>query len=82
MSYSRWSHSHWYAFSNCDDKLSLWYDLDNTIDWDKDRLEELLKYDDEAIIAELIITYNCTREEAKEALEYVHLYISEGKENE
>jgi len=79
MSYARWSNSAWYAFANCNGKLSLWYDLDHTIDWDNDHLEELLQYEDEAAITELVITYDCTRDEAKEALEYVHLYISEGK---
>jgi hypothetical protein len=82
MSYARWSNSAWYAFANCNGKLSLWYDMEHTIDWDNDHLEELLQYEDETTIAELVITYNCTRDEAKEALQYIQCYISEGKEND
>ena len=79
MSYARWSNSCWYAFYNVSGKLSLWYDLDSTFDWEYGRLVELIEYDDEAAITELVITYNCTREQGKEAVEYIKRFIDDYK---
>jgi hypothetical protein len=53
--------------------------MEHTIDWDNDHLVELLEYEDETTIAELVITYNCTRDEAVEALQYIKYYIEEEK---
>ena len=43
MSYSRWSTSCWYAFYNVNGKLSLWYDMDHTFDWDYDDLIDCME---------------------------------------
>lgn len=82
MSYARWSNSAWYAFYNCNGKLSLWYDMEHIIDWDYDALVELKEYEDEATIAELIVAYDCTRDEATEALRYIDYFIEDYKEQE
>lgn len=77
MSYARWSNSAWYAFYNVNGKLSLWYDLDHTFDWEYEPLVDLMQYEDEFAITELVITYNCTREEASEAILYIKRFIEE-----
>ena len=38
MSYSRWSNSSWYSFYNVNGRLSLWLDMEHTIDWEYDDL--------------------------------------------
>ena len=70
MSYARWSNSAWYAFYNVNGKLSLWYDMDHTIDID---------YEDcKNITAEQIQeVYACTEEEAAEAMRYVEYYMED-----
>lgn len=70
MSYARWSNSSWYAFYNVNGKLSLWYDMDHTIDID---------YEDcKNITAEQIQeVYGCTEEEAAEAMRYVGYYMED-----
>ena len=79
MSYARWSDSCWYAFYNVSGKLSLWYDLDHTIDWDYDKLVDIMEYEDEAMITEVVIAYGCTREEGKEAVEYIKRFVDDYK---
>ena len=77
MSYARWSNSAWYAFYNVNGKLSLWYDMDHTIDLEYDDLMEFKQYEDEALITQLILTYQCTREEAIEAIQYINMYLED-----
>jgi hypothetical protein len=70
MSYARWSNSQWYAFYNVNGCLSLWYDMEHTYD---------IPYEDaKDLTAESIkFAYGCTEEEAKEAMEYVALYLED-----
>ncbi len=77
MSYARWSNSSWYAFYNVNGKLSLWYDLDKTIDLEYEDLMEFKQYEDEALITQLILVYECTREEAIEAIQYINQYLED-----
>lgn len=77
MSYARWSNSSWYAFYNVNGKLSLWYDMDHTIDLEYDDLMEFKQYEDEALITQLILMYECTREEAIEAIQYINMYLED-----
>ena len=77
MSYARWSNSAWYAFYNVNGKLSLWYDMDHTIDLEYEDLMEFKQYEDEALITQLILTYKCTREEAIEAIQYINQYLED-----
>ena len=70
MSYARWSNSSWYAFYNVNGKLSLWYDMDHTIDIDYEDCKE--------ITAEQIQeVYACTAEEAAEAMRYVEYFMED-----
>jgi hypothetical protein len=64
MSYARWSNSSWYAFYNVNGKLSLWYDMDHTIDI---TFEDCADID----VDQLMAVYGCTREEAEEAMTYI-----------
>ena len=70
MSYARWSDSAWYAFYNVNGSLSLWYSIDKTID---------IPYEDALDITkeELIAVYECTDEEATEAMTYIKSYIED-----
>jgi hypothetical protein len=68
MSYSRWSNSCWYAFYNVNGCLSLWYDLDHTIDLTHEECEIIDK-------DKLIEIYGCSPKEATEALEYVAIFL-------
>ncbi len=77
MSYARWSNSAWYAFYNVNGKLSLWYDMDHTFDWEYDDLVEWKQYEDEALITELVLAYGCTRTEAIEAIQYINYFIED-----
>ncbi len=77
MSYARWSNSSWYAFYNVNGKLSLWYDMDHTIDLEYDDLMEFKHYEDEALITQLILMYECNREEAIEAIQYINMYLED-----
>ena len=77
MSYARWSNSSWYAFYNVNGKLSLWYDMDHTIDLEYEDLMEFKQYEDEALITQLILMYECTREEAIEAIQYINMYLED-----
>ena len=77
MSYARWSNSAWYAFYNVNGKLSLWYDMDHTIDLEYGDLMEFKQYEDEALITQLILMYECTREEAIEAIQYINMYLED-----
>lgn len=70
MSYARWSNSCWYAFYNVNGKLSLWYDMDKTIDIDYEDCKD--------ITAEQIrVVYDCTQEEAEEAMKYIGYYMED-----
>ena len=70
MSYARWSNSCWYAFYNVNGCLSLWYSIDKTID---------IPYEDALHITkeELITVYECTDDEAVEAMTYIKSYIED-----
>lgn len=70
MSYSRWSNSCWYAFYNVNGCLSLWYDLDHTIDLTYEECKTMTADN-------LIKIYNCSPQEATEALEYVGFFVDE-----
>ena len=77
MSYSRWSNSPWYSFYNVNGKLSLWYDMEHTIDWEHDELVEIMAQDPEKIPLFFKEVYTCSLEEAKEAIEYIKLFIED-----
>lgn len=77
MSYARWSNSAWYAFYNVNGKLSLWYDMEHTIDLEYDDLMEFKQYEDEVLITQLILVYECTRNEAIEAIQYINQYLED-----
>lgn len=75
MSYSRWSNSAWYSFYNANNKLSLWYSLNDVTD---------IEYKDCKELTPQLIQkrYNCTLEEAHEAMVYVNQYMKDyEKEN-
>lgn len=73
MSYARWSNSSWYAFYNVNGKLSLWYDMDHTIDLEYDEVTHMLKQE-EKIPEFLMSVYKCTEEEAMEAIQYMKYF--------
>ena len=70
MSYARWSNSSWYAFYNVNGCLSLWYDMKHTID---------IPYKDALTITkeDVMIVYECSEEEAEEAMKYVGLFLED-----
>ena len=70
MSYARWSNSSWYAFYNINGCLSLWYDMEKTIDIPYEEALEITKED-------ILRTYECTDEEAEEAMKYVSLFLED-----
>jgi len=70
MSYARWSHSNWYAFYNTSGFLSLWSDMDHITDHS---YKDCLLLTAEKIQAD----YECTADEAIEAMEYVNRFIAE-----
>ena len=73
MSYSRWSNSAWYSFYNVNGKLSLWYDLDHTYDFNIEEVKTMLSKEDK-IPEFLQNVYECTHEEALEAIKYMKYY--------
>jgi hypothetical protein len=77
MSYARWSNSSWYAFYNCNGKLSLWYNIDKTIDWEYEDLIELMEQDPTKISIFIMELYKCTEAEAEEAMTYIKSYIED-----
>ena len=77
MSYARWSNSSWYAFYNVNGKLSLWYDMDHTIDWEPEELREVMAQDPEKIPPFFMEIYGCSKEEAQEAMGYIRHYLEE-----
>jgi hypothetical protein len=76
MSYARWSNSSWYAFYNVNGKLSLWYDMDTTIDLPYDEVSHMLTME-EKIPEFLKEVYKCTEEEAIEAIQYMKYYVED-----
>ena len=70
MSYARWSNSSWYAFYNVNGCLSLWYDMEHTID---------IPYEDALTITkeDVMMVYECSEEEAEEAMKYVGLFLED-----
>jgi hypothetical protein len=74
MSYSRWGGSTWYAFYNVNGCLSLWSDMDHTIDWEFEELKDIT-------IQKLLEVYDCTEEDAKEAMTYIAQYMQHYKED-
>lgn len=81
MAYSRWSNSNWYTFHNVNDKLSLWYDMDHIYDWEYDDLKDLMKLDQSKIQEKLIEIYNCSVEDATEAIGYINNFILDCEED-
>lgn len=77
MSYSRWSNSTWYSFYNVNGKLSLWYDMEHTIDWDHDDLVEIMAQDPEKIPHFFKAIYTCSLSEAKEAMTYIAQFLED-----
>ena len=77
MSYARWSNSCWYAFYNVNGCLSLWYDMDHIIDWQFEELKDIMAQDPEKIPKFFMAVYECTEEEAQEALQYIGYYLEE-----
>lgn len=77
MSYARWSNSAWYAFYNVNGKLSLWYDMEHTFDWEFDELNRVMSKDPEKIPLFFSEVYGCTIEQATEAVEYVRMYLED-----
>ena len=75
MSYARWSNSCWYAFHNVNGKLSLWYDMDHTFDWDYDDLVDCMENAEMKTV--LIERYKCTESEAEVALKYINYFIED-----
>ena len=75
MSYSRWSRSNWYAFSNINGCLSLWHVKGKHID---------LEYFECAKASKEWITdlYECTSEDADEAMKYIGYYLEENTEED
>ena len=77
MSYSRWSNSAWYTFYNASSSefreeqvLSLWYSMNTCYDW---TYEKLLDFTPEFLIKE----YECSSDEASEAMEYIGFFLEE-----
>jgi hypothetical protein len=70
MSYARWSNSSWYAFYNVNGCLSLWYDMEHTID---------IPYEDALTITkeDVMMVYECSEEEAEEAMKYVGYFLED-----
>jgi hypothetical protein len=70
MSYARWSNSSWYAFYNVNGCLSLWYDMEHTIN---------IPYKDALTITkeDVMMMYECSEEEAEEAMKYVGLFLED-----
>ena len=70
MSYARWSNSSWYAFYNVNGCLSLWYDMEKTID---------IPYEDALTITkeDVMMVYECSEEEAEEAMKYVGFFLED-----
>lgn len=77
MSYSRWGSSSWYSFYNVNGKLSLWYDMDHTIDWEHGELVEILKQDPEKIPLFFKEIYTCSIDEASEAITYIQRFMED-----
>lgn len=69
MSYSRWGGSDWYAFYNCNGKLSLWTH-DKTTDWEADDLRDITEQD-------IMNHYGCDADNAKEAMEYIGYFLED-----
>jgi hypothetical protein len=77
MSYSRWSNSTWYSFYNVNGKLSLWLDMEHTIDWEYDDLIDIMSQDPAKIPAFFMEVYKCTEAEALEAMTYINMYLED-----
>lgn len=77
MSYSRWGGSSWYSFYNVNGKLSLWYDMEHTIDWEYDELVEIMKQDPEKIPLFFKEIYTCSLDEAKEVIGYIKMFMED-----
>ena len=73
MSYSRWSRSNWYAFSNVNGCLSLWYV--------KGPHRDLLYRECAEATKEWIIElYDCSSEDADEAMKYIGYFLEDHTE--
>jgi len=74
MSYSRWSNSTWYAFYNVNGCLSLWSDMNHTIDWEYKDVKDIT-------VQKLIDVYDCSEVEATEAMTYINEYLQDYKKD-
>jgi len=90
MSYSRWSNSSWYTFwavrgeellqNNINEEIfAAWYDMDHTIDWTFEEVDNLLQKDHEQIISLLQLKYGCSPDEANELQEYMQVWRADVK---
>ena len=77
MSYSRWSNSVWYSFYNGSSGdtrdsqvLSLWYDMEHTIDWTYADLQDVTA-------ANIVDVYKCTDAQADEAMRYIAYFMQD-----
>lgn len=88
MSYSRWSNSSWYTFWAVrgeellqgdinEEVFAAWYDMDHTIDWTFEDVNDLLSKGHEHIIKLLQIKYGCSADEANELQEYMQMWRSD-----
>jgi hypothetical protein len=77
MSYSRWSNSSWYSFYNVNGRLSLWYDMEHTTDWDHAALIDIMSQDPEKTAEFFKEFYTCSLSEAKEAMTYINMYLED-----
>jgi hypothetical protein len=82
MSYSRWSNSSWYTFwavrgeellqGNINEEVFAgWYDMDNTIDWTFEEVNNLLSKEPDDAINLIQLKYDCSPDEANELQEYM-----------
>jgi hypothetical protein len=69
MAYSRWGGSNWYAFYNCNGKLSLWA-FEKTTDWEAEDLKDITEQD-------IMVYYGCGPSDAKEAMKYIGYFLED-----
>lgn len=87
MAYSRWGSSDFYTFwqANSIDgidsqTLAIWT-ADVMQSWSYKQLKELSQYDSECMITEFVVAYNCSRDDAKELIEYVEQFLNDVEED-
>ena len=88
MSYSRWGGSVWYSFYNSssgDTKdtqvLSLWYDMEHTIDWTYADLQDIMEQPVHKIADYIVEMYKCNYADATEAIEIIGWFMADVEED-